>query len=107
MNCSAFPSFLFPAFLYAFVITYFGTKEISRDPVLTRQDEREVLQVREQEVLAGPQIAHSRSRCVWAGTQLVDHLREGDNDRNTQTRKKLINEMANTLILYIDSTYWV
>lgn len=34
-----------------------------------------MLQVREQEVLAGPQIAHSGSRCVWAGTKLVDHLR--------------------------------
>lgn len=51
-----------------------------------------MLQVREQEVLAGPQIAHGRSRCVWAGTQLVDHLREGDNDRDTQTRKIQINK---------------
>lgn len=35
-----------------------GLSEISRDPVLTGQDEGQVLQVREQEVLAGPQIAH-------------------------------------------------
>lgn len=49
-----------------------------------------MLQVREQEVLAGPQIAHGRSRCVWAGAQLVDHLREGDND--TQARKSQINQ---------------
>lgn len=38
-----------------------------------------MLQVREQEVLTGPQITHGGSRCVWAGAQLVDHLREGDN----------------------------
>lgn len=43
-----------------------------------------MLQVREQEVLAGPQIAHGGSRCVRAGTQLVDHLREENNDRPSQ-----------------------
>lgn len=37
-----------------------------------------MLQVREQEVLAGPQIAHGGSRCIRAGTQLIDHLEEGD-----------------------------
>lgn len=35
-----------------------------------------MLQVRVQEILTGPQIAHGRSRCICVGTQLVDHLRE-------------------------------
>lgn len=35
-----------------------------------------MLQVRKKEILACPQIAHGRSRCVWAGAQLVDHLRK-------------------------------
>ena len=69
-----------------FVATYFRTRQISRDPVLTGEDEGHVLQVREQEVLAGPQIAHGGSRCVGAGTQLVDHLREEDNGRKRQIR---------------------
>lgn len=45
---------------------------------LTWQDEGQVLQMRKQEVLAGPQIAHGGSGCVWTGTQLVDHLQEED-----------------------------
>lgn len=43
---------------------------------LTWQDEGQVLQMRKQEVLAGPQIAHGGSGCVWTGAQLVDHLEE-------------------------------
>lgn len=35
-----------------------------------------MLQVRVQEILTGPQIAHGGSRCICVGTQLVDHLRE-------------------------------
>lgn len=35
-----------------------------------------MLQVRVQEILTCPQIAHGGSRCICVGTQLVDHLRE-------------------------------
>lgn len=35
-----------------------------------------MLQVRVKKILTGPQIAHGGSRCIWVGTQLVDHLRE-------------------------------
>lgn len=35
-----------------------------------------MLQVRVQEILTGPQIAHGGSRCICVGTELVDHLRE-------------------------------
>lgn len=35
-----------------------------------------MLQVRVQEILTGPQIAHGGSRCICVGTQLVDHLGE-------------------------------
>lgn len=43
---------------------------------LTGQQEGQVLQVGEQEVLAGPQVAHGGPRGVRAGTQLVDDLGE-------------------------------
>lgn len=42
--------------------------------ILTRQDERHVLQMWKKKVLACPQIAHCWSRGFRAGTQLVDHL---------------------------------
>lgn len=35
-----------------------------------------MLQVRVQEILTGPQIAHGGPRCVRVGTELVDHLGE-------------------------------
>lgn len=41
---------------------------------LTWQGEGHVLQVREEEVLAGPQVAHGGARRVRAGAQLIDHL---------------------------------
>lgn len=44
--------------------------------ILTRYDKGQMLQVRVQEILTGPQIAHGGSRCICVGTQLVDHLRE-------------------------------
>jgi len=47
--------------MFLLLYIHLRTNGVSRDPALTRQDEGEVLQVREQEVLASPQIAHSRS----------------------------------------------
>lgn len=58
--------------------------KVSRDSELTWQDEGQVLQVWEQEILTGPQVAHCGSRCVWTSTQLVDHLREKENQTNTK-----------------------
>lgn len=49
--------------------------------------------MREQEVLAGPQIAHCGSRCVWAGTQLIDHLREEERVLDNQTLFFIDNEL--------------
>lgn len=58
---------------------------LSRVSELTCQDKGEVLQVGEQEVLAGPQVAHGGSRCVGTGAQLVDHLKHHRNCNSDKT----------------------
>lgn len=65
-----------------------------------------MLQVRVQEILTGPQIAHRWSRCICVGTQLVDHLSGPDAINfisHTHTHRYVL---ATQCYLKINRSYW-